>query len=267
MELNRPSAVAGSYYKQDEHELFAQMDGFIYPVKTTPLGNIKALILPHSGFQYVGKVIGQGYAHVNGKKVDEVFLLGPSHYSKFEYVAFGDYQTWEVPVGKIESSHRVKQIVASDDESRKDLFRFDDSVHEREHSLEVQLPWIRTIWGEQVRIVPMLVGEVSPRLVANALAETMDKDDLIIASAELSHGYPRDYAEVIDATAITAIEKLDVETIMSEKFKSTAPVVIATIAELAKKNNWTPTLLKYENINPHDDISNTNGVFAMAFSE
>lgn len=273
MEINRPAAVAGTFYKLDEHELYAQLDSFVFDLKArekipVPKGKVKGLIVPHSGYELAGDVYGAAYSLLQKQSVDEVFILGFSHYSDLEDTVFADYQQWEIPLGKLEQSHKIKHMVKSDDSIAHDIFHGGHEKHAREHSIEVQLPWIYYLYKELARIIPIIVGRVSPRILASHLSPFIDADDIVIAAAELSHGFPTDYAEVIDATAISAIIELDTDTVTGKKFKSSASQNIATMIELAKMNNWKPHLVKYQNSQVHpDDPTKTVGYFAVAFVE
>lgn len=266
MDLKRPSSVAGQFYPLDAHELYAKVDSLMQ--EDNNVGKVRALIVPHSGYDNAGEVYGSAYSTLKGASVDEVFLLGPSHYSKFDMTALSKYQQWEIPTGEVEQSHRITQIVGSDDNDAKDILRFDNEKHRSEHSIEVQLPFLHYLYKESVRIIPILVGNVSPRLLASSLAKHIDKDDLVVVSAELSHGYPMDYGEILDETALKAIEEMDTDKIMSEKFRSSLPQGVATVVELAKKHGWSPKILKYVNSAQVDGKEEkTSGYMAVAFVE
>jgi len=277
MKKLRPNIGANIFYPGDKHELVATVSTYVNSDsqldKRTQEGvdisdkKIKALLVPHSGYEYSGKLLGQGYGLVKNQVIDEVFILGVTHFSNFEGALVSSFSKWETPLGSIEQSHRTSQIISSDDEKAKDLLKPDQVKHLGEHSIEVQLPFIKTI-SKESRIIPMLLDEVSPRLMAEVLNPIIDKDDLLVGSVELSQGFPKDYAEVLDATSIDAILDLDTDRIMSEKFQSTGSIVIATVVELAKKHDWHVGVIGYMNSSKVDgNEDKTVGRMCIVFYE
>lgn len=271
MESTRFAAVAGQFYPIDSAELDGAIADFIDPTADDIIGNRKyrAFILPHSNYKSCGKVMGAGYAKMLDREIDEVFIMTGSHFHQVEGVVLSDFERWEIPTGYVEESHRRNQIVASDDSLDRDLLVKDNEIFDGEHAVEMHLPVLKYLWGEEFRIVPMIVGKASPRLVANRLSKFIDPDDLIICSSELSHGYPEDYAVDIDKRAIDAILSFDVNTVMHESFKAFAPTAIASLIEIAKDKGWKAELLDYSNSasisRSRANSAKTSGYVAIGF--
>lgn len=276
MNKTRPSIAAGTFYNSDKHELLAQVDAYVSNNKKRTRTqdnvelqdkNIRSIIVPHSGYKYTGNLMGLAYSHLLDKKIDEAFILGVSHFSDISETAVSTFEKWETPLGKIFQSPRTKDIIESDDSNIKDLLQEHNEEHLGEHSIEVQLPFLQYI-NKKIKILPILVGNNSPRLLAKALNDILDKDDVVVASVELSHSFPKDYAEVIDATAIDAIVDLDTDRVMDERFQATNRSLIGTVIELAKINDWRVGVLDYENSADVDnDDQKSVGRVAIAFYE
>jgi MEMO1 family protein len=273
----RPNIGANVLYPGDKHELVAAVETYLNSntLKETRTEEgvdlsdkkIKALLVPHSGYEYSGELLGQGYRLVENQTVDEVFLLGVTHFSDFEGALVSTFSKWETPMGYVEQSHRTDQIIGSDDNKAKDILRPDQEKHLGEHSIEVQLPFVKSV-SKQSRVVPILVDEISPRLMADSLSGLIDKDDLLVGAVELSQGFPKDYAEVLDATSIDAISDLDTDRIMNEKFQSTGSIVIGTIVEIAKIKDWNVGVINYKNSAETDgNEDKTVGRMCIAFFE
>lgn len=268
MESTRFATMAGQFYPIDPQELEGAIADMIDPTGDDIIQTkkYKAFILPHSNYKQCGQVLGEAYAKMLDREIDEVFVMTGSHFHQVEGVTFSDFDRWEIPLGYVEKSHRLEQIVGSDDSSAKDLFQIDNDIFDGEHAIEVQLPFLHYIWGEEFRLIPMIIGKSSPRLVANGLKKFVDPDDLIICSSELSHGYPADYAKDIDKLAIESILKLDVDAVMQDTFKAFSRNSIAALLELAKEKSWKPELLMYQNSSEvAKDKAKTVGYVAIGF--
>jgi hypothetical protein len=265
MEETRFASGAGSFYPQDPGELDLAVSEVLDPkagdFKTDE--EYKALIVPHSGYKHCGEVLGAGYNTIMDKEVDEVFIWSGSHFHMVEEVDFADFLRWETPFGEVETSHRLKQITHSDDSKYHDVLNIDNDMHDGEHAIEVHLPILQYMFGDTFRLLPFVMGEVSPRLVADALEDHIDIDDLLICSSELSKGYPKDYAEEVDQKSIEAILDLDTDKIMDETFQAFSKESIATLIEIAKRKEWTPELIKYKAIKK--DGNRSSGQVAIGF--
>jgi AmmeMemoRadiSam system protein B len=87
-------------------------------------------------------------------------------------------------------------------------------VHEREHSLELQLPFVARLFPE-VPILPLLVGHqhrATVTVLGDTLADVLrGRDPLMVASSDLSHYQPREAAARLDAVVVRYVEQYDPE--------------------------------------------------------
>jgi len=239
MEEVRFPAVAGSFYASEESALKSDLEGFIK-------GNIsnkrvKALIVPHAGYIYSGKVAGTGYSAIHGQKYDEIFLFGVSHSSLIDGICFSNYKYWETPLGRVEQSKKIEKIV----EGKKDFY-FDNAPHEFEHSLEVQVPFLQETVND-CYIIPGLIGQTDFKKSAGYIADFIEEDDLIVVSTDLSHYYPYEKAVEIDKETISNLSKLNAEYFMQENIEVCGSRVVAMLIEIAKIKEWIPEVLFYQN--------------------
>lgn len=164
----------------------------------------KALIAPHAGYAYSGPIAASAYSALGGAAhtIERVVLVGPSHYVPFFGVAVPRAEAFETPLGK----------VPVDDDARREVLRMPgvvaaDAPHAREHSLEVQLPFLQTLLGE-FRVLPIAAGDATAREIAAALECVWgDERTLVVVSSDLSHYL--DYATARDLDAATAGAILD----------------------------------------------------------
>jgi AmmeMemoRadiSam system protein B len=203
----RPAAFAGRWYPGSRGELERVVDAHLAR-GGEPCPGVLGLVSPHAGLMYSGPVAGHSYASVAAQPYDVVVLLGPSHYVGFDGVLLSGHMEWEVPLGVLPVDAAIAQRLLK----YETLVRTDVRVHEREHSLELQMPFlVRVLPG--VPIVPLLMGyqtrETEDRL-GTALAEVLaDRRPLLVASSDLSHYQNRATAARMDAIVIKHLEQLD----------------------------------------------------------
>jgi MEMO1 family protein len=174
-------------------------------------GDVRGLIAPHAGLMYSGPVAGIGYAAL-GTAYDVAVLVGPSHYKAFRGVAVADRGAFDTPLGSVVIDEAAAERLVS----LGGIVHADAGVHAREHSLELQLPFLcRVLPG--VPIVPLLMGQQDRATVAaaaEALAEVFaDRRPLFVASSDLSHFHDRDTATRLDAVVLRHVARHDPESL------------------------------------------------------
>ena len=245
----RPPAVAGLFYPQDPLELRTVLDDCSARAAkpdtaastTRPAPAPKALIAPHAGYVFSGPVAASAYgaiAHVS-HRITRVVLVGPSHFVHFSGLAVCRAAAFQTPLG----------TVPVDDLMREEILRLPhvlaaDAPHEREHSLEVQLPFLQVLLGE-FRILPVVAGEATARQVAAVLEQIWGHEEtLVIVSSDLSHYRRYDAARRIDDATARAIiarsTRLDGE-------QACGCVGINGLMKLAAKRNLQVRLLDLRN--------------------
>lgn len=148
---------------------------------------IKAIIVPHAGFDYSGTLATGVYQNLKQKTFDRVIVLAPSHHVHFEGVALvgNEYSSYKSPLRQIQIDHGVVKKLSQ----ISSLFHFNHHAHELEHSIEIQIPLIQKYCGF-CKIVPLLIGNLTSlhvQEVADVLYQCMDKKILIIVSSDLTH--------------------------------------------------------------------------------
>ena len=211
----RPPAVAGLFYPQDPEALRSVLaDCLARAVSPQPARSAtaeapphrtarpKALISPHAGYVYSGPIAASAYSALGrvAHGVERVVLIGPSHFVPFYGLAVPRANAFETPLG----------TVPVDDAGRRDVLGIPyvvtaDAPHAREHSLEVQLPFLQVLLGE-FRVLPIAAGDATAPEVAAALECVWgDEDTLIVVSSDLSHYLEYAAARRLDAATAQAI--------------------------------------------------------------
>ncbi|MCX6958343.1 MAG: AmmeMemoRadiSam system protein B [Verrucomicrobiae bacterium] len=193
-ETRRALRYAGSWYEADPILLEQQINGFFSRValaekKHQSPESICGLVVPHAGYAYSGIAAAAAYKAAMGKKVKRFFLLGPSHHVGFSGVGLPKARFFETPFGDLGVDE--KTVTALRQEPH---FLEQEEAHAVEHSLEMQLPFIKKVFPES-SIVPLLVGCLSGikevEEVAAVIKSYLREDDLIIVSSDFTHYGPR----------------------------------------------------------------------------
>jgi AmmeMemoRadiSam system protein B len=179
----RSPAVAGSFYPGSSNALKETLDGFLGK-KQTKMRCIGAVV-PHAGYEFCGKVAASVYGRLDN--FDTAVIIGPNHTGLGVGVATTS-QGWKTPLGTVEADTEFIEAL-------KGKTVMDDPLsHIREHSIEVQLPWIQHLFPK-VKIAPISVNPIyfdidNVREIGNAVANAISKtkrNAVIIASSDFTH--------------------------------------------------------------------------------
>lgn len=210
--------VAGSFYPADPDRLRSSIEGCFthklgpglpHETKSTER-NIISVICPHAGYIYSGPVAAHSYYHIAAEaRPESVVVLGPNHTGLGSPIAMVESGSWQTPLGRIEVDNELADAIFE----ASGLIDVDDVAHVREHSIEVQLPFLQYIYGNDMRFVPICMGLQdleSSREVGLAVAKAAEgRNILIIASTDLNHFESQSIANKKNALVIESILSLD----------------------------------------------------------
>jgi MEMO1 family protein len=198
----RPCAVAGMFYPRDPSHLEQLLETFFSAAHIG--GDSVGIVSPHAGYIYSGQVAAQAFSTIDPDFSGTFVIVGPSHRG---YISCVSAIPWETPLGVVETDTEFVQALdmETDELSQKD-----------EHSLEVQVPFIKYRFP-RARIAPVMMGsqdisgvwQIAAKIVA-AVKQTK-RDVRIVASSDFSHYVTEKKAKIDDIYAIEALETLDVE--------------------------------------------------------
>ncbi len=231
--MDREPAVAGRFYADEPRALARELDGFL----AAPAERVaaKGVVAPHAGYVYSGAIAGAVYARVT--LPPHVIVLGPNHTGLGRPAAlWPPGGAWQTPLGPVPVAAALTDALAGGPG-----IELDHAAHLREHSLEVQLPFLRRIRPD-VEIAALCLGpldveqcEQVGRTVAAAARAT---GALVVASSDMSHYIPAEQARERDHVAIERILALDPEglhrTVRRERI-SMCGVIPATVMLFAAR--------------------------------
>ncbi len=212
-------AVAGSFYPADSKKLAADLDQYLAKPGDAPdAGRLLAIVVPHAGYIYSGGVAGYSYAKLKGRNIRKVILLGPTHFAAITGAVLYPGAGMKTPLGVV----RVDEALARRLADEKMGVKLAAEPFEREHSLEVQLPFLQKSL-EDFSVVPILIGRMtkeSYQYLGDSLATVLKNDDaaIVVISTDLSHYHDSATASGMDRKVLSAIERLaggDLERLVS----------------------------------------------------
>jgi AmmeMemoRadiSam system protein B len=222
--IRRP-AVAGSFYPGDPHVLEKQITAMMAraqkpPVDETGTGRVLGLMVPHAGYVYSGQIAAYGYKLIEGSRIRTAVVISPSHMELFQFASVFSGEAYATPLGAIPVDHTMADKIASHSQlvRRSDRGHLQDHLPQREHALEVQLPFLQRVLAD-VRIVPVVMGEQSWEIceaLGKALAPALAQSDVLaIASSDLSHFHSHEEAERLDGNFRDTLETMDPEALFN----------------------------------------------------
>jgi len=227
MSVRRP-CVAGAFYPADPERLRQTIESCFthrlgpggLPKPASVERRIVSVVCPHAGYMYSGPVAAHSYYHLAAEaRPESVVVIGPNHTGLGSPVAMMNRGAWETPLGEVEIDGGLADAIFE----ASGLIDIDGMAHLREHSIEVQLPFLQYIYGSDLRFVPICMGfqdlETS-REVGRAVARAVgEADAVIVASTDLTHQEPQASANRKDQMVIESILSLD-EAALQERVRA-----------------------------------------------
>lgn len=301
----RPAAAAGQFYPAGVDELKNKIEKYLAEaaVSSSSPGTIKAIMVPHAGYDYSGSAAAYAYKKLrlsgaSGPRTSErgasaeddsesaiktitAVIICNSHTAYFDGIAVDDSDVWQTPLGEVEVDKELADKLVKTDEA----IKYNGEVHKADHVLEVQLPFLQTVLDGSFKIVPILFGNTGGddyKKLAKALADNLSEDDIIIASSDMSHYPSYEDANKIDKETLDVIKMGDAEKLAAHIKEAEARGVaneqtalcgaggVKTVLEIYRLKNWASIeILKYANSGDaaSGDKASVVGYGAVAFAQ
>ena len=206
----RKAAVAGSWYPGTASALAAAVDRHLVGATRDVPGDLVALVAPHAGLMYSGPVAAHAYRLLRGRRFDVAVLVGPSHFVGFDGVSVYPAGGFESPFGIAAVDERCARALVE----ATPVVREHPSAHAREHSLEMQLPFLQRL-APDLPIVPLVMGyqtAETSRALGDALAAALrGRNALLVASTDLSHYNDARTAAELDQIVVDCVARFDAD--------------------------------------------------------
>jgi AmmeMemoRadiSam system protein B len=204
MITTRRAAVAGYFYPDQPGELGSMLDSML-AAATPPQHDAApvAIIVPHAGYVYSGPVAASAYASLSPWRdaIRRVLVVGPPHRVPVRGVALSGADSFETPLGRIPLDGAARDLLLT-----RPWVYVDDIAHAHEHSIEVHLPFLQRVLGDQWSLVPALAGEAPAETIADVLEPLWGTPGtLVVISTDLSHYHDHHTAARLDAATAAEI--------------------------------------------------------------
>ena len=242
----RKAAVRGVFYPKSCQEItsvigmfndaFNTIDIDLRVLHITP----QAVIVPHAGYIYSGFTANFAYRFLKQYSCKRIIVIGPSHRHYFKGISGSFYDYYETPCRTLKIDHAYLDAL-------KTVFDigFEPKAHQKEHSTEVQMPFVEHYFPSQ-KIIELIYGDISAGELAKILIALLDNPDNAIAiSSDLSHYYPLDKAKKLDLSCMKAVESLD-KHYLDEGCEACGYRGIEAMILAAKYRKLSSTLLDYK---------------------
>jgi AmmeMemoRadiSam system protein B/AmmeMemoRadiSam system protein A len=202
----REPVVSGQFYPGDASQLKSMIDSFVD--RDAEKEDVIGLVAPHAGYIYSGAVVGATLSRVKFK--DTFIIIGPNHTGRGKPFSIMTSGRWRTPLGEVEIDEDLAKRLASLSSNLED----DQSAHEFEHSIEVQIPFLQ-YFKPDIKIVPIIFSlgnretyKAIGRELARAIKDS-HQDAIIFASSDMNHYEPQGVAQKKDHQAIEAMLELN----------------------------------------------------------
>lgn len=262
MSAVRGPAVAGAFYPREASVLQAEVEGYLAGVHASKTAVPKAIIAPHAGYIYSGRVAAAAYARLAPLRgrIRRVVLAGPAHRVYVTGAAIPSARAFASPLGEVLLDAPALAALLE-----LPFVEENDRAHALEHSLEVHLPFLQAVLGD-FRLVPVVVGDADRTQVARLLEAVWGGDEtLVVVSSDLSHYLPYDAARARDRHTADAILRLDARV---EPDEACGAAPINGLLEVARKRGLEAELVDLRNSgDTAGDRDRVVGYAAFAFRE
>jgi AmmeMemoRadiSam system protein B len=209
----RPSPIAGTWYESSPEALGRAVDEYLDHAELPELpGEVVAVIAPHAGHVYSGPVAGYAFAAMRGRTPDLVAVIAPMHQPYYESLLTTAHEAYFTPLGNVPVD---KDTLAALDKALSTRLGYGLTAvsHDREHSLEIELPFLQRALAADFKLLPIMVRSQAPKAceaLGAALAEVLkDRNVLLVASTDLSHFFDQSTAKRLDSEMLGCFESFD----------------------------------------------------------
>ncbi len=264
-EIVRKPVWAGRFYEADPSALSRTIADLTRKAQKRRIEipddlRLRALVLPHAGYIYSGWTAAHASLVLHRDQFAKILLLGPDHRVGFKSAAICEVTAYETPLGRIRLHADTGKL-----RRQTDLFQSVPASRDKEHSLEVILPFLQSYLG-QFELVPVVVGHGNLKHLSMALQSVIDSDTLLVVSSDLSHFLPYGEALIRDRETIDGIIRLRPEELVETNNRACGKQPLLILIDIARRRHWRPVLLHYSNSgDTAGDRTRVVGYTAIAF--
>jgi len=241
----RKAAVSGQFYPATCSEISKQIADFNAEFNKMNIDKDifalrpKAILVPHAGYIYSGFTANMAYRFLEKSKAKRIVVIGPSHHHYFKGLSASHFENYETPCGNIEIDSPYLFALA-----KQFNIGFEPEAHQKEHSTEVQMPFIQHYFPN-TKVIELIYGDIEVTVLENIIdALLSNPENLVVLSTDLSHFHNMEVAKKLDYSCLKAVEALSVET-FHHGCEACGGIGIQALILVAKKHKLNSKLLDY----------------------
>lgn len=191
----RAAHRAGTFYPAGERACLTLLSRCLEPIPPgeIPPGTVTGGLVPHAGWTYSGHTAGRTFAAIGDPAPRTFLFFGAVHVPGVRQAVLSSADRWETPLGDVRVDREIADLLL---DTCGDFLEEDDVPHRVEHSIEVQLPFVRHLYPDAaivaVGVPPYRWAPDLGRAAGRALVELPDRV-VVIASTDLTHYGPSFY--------------------------------------------------------------------------
>ncbi len=241
----RIASVKGQFYPEECVQVKESIKKFTQNIQKNTISkeviNIvpRAVIVPHAGYIYSGFTANFAYQFLKNTKAKRLIVIGPSHYHYFEGISGSYYENYETPCGNLTIDSPYLFALA-----KKFDIGFEPKAHQKEHSTEVQMPFIQ-YYFPQTKVIELIYSDIQVKTLATLISALLqNKDNAVIISSDLSHFHTLEKSNILDNHCLHAVAELNLNEI-SKGCEACGLIGIQAIILAAKQFGLQSKLLDY----------------------
>ena len=241
----RKAAVRGSFYPQECSQIKTYFEKFNHSFDETTIPqevqNIvpRAIIVPHAGYIYSGFTANFAYRFLKQTEAKRLIIIGPSHHHYFQGISGSYYEKYETPCGELEIDSPYLFALAKQFD-----IGFEPKAHEKEHSTEVQMPFIQHYLPKS-KIIELIYSNTTSKSLAPLITALLqNKDNAVVISSDLSHFHSLEEANAFDENCLRGVAKLDL-TELAHGCEACGLIGVQAMILAAKQLKLSSKLLDY----------------------
>jgi len=206
----RKAAVKGRFYPKECSKIKATFEQYNRRFNNITIPREiqkivpRAVIVPHAGYIYSGFTANFAYRFLKQTKAKRIIIIGPSHHHYFQGISGSYYKTYETPCGDLDIDSPYLFALA-----KKFKLVFQPKAHEKEHSTEVQMPFIKHYFPQR-KIIELIYSDTTAKNIASLIVALLqNKDNVVVISSDLSHFHSLEEAKSFDENCLRGVAKLD----------------------------------------------------------
>ena len=279
--IDREPYAAGKFYSGRPEELRADLKTLFGNAVQKKSEHVVAVISPHAGYVYSGEVAASAFNQIDrNRKYKHIFLIGSSHVKYMGGASVYYKGNYKTPLGTVPIDRELAKKLVDEHE----VFTIDKEADAYEHSLEVQLPFLQYLLGNDISLIPIIIGSQSTQVckeIASILKPYLNEENLFIISTDFSHYPSYKDAMTVDIATANAILLNDprefLQTIKRNTDKNipnlatsicgwTSVLTLLYMTEGDDRIGISPILYKNSGDTPYGDKNRVVGYYALAVS-